>query len=562
MSNANVTERNNSEMEEEGVEASPPSTITRRNSSSSSSNNNNNNELESFPSPFSVFPALQRSESFIRRRVQKRQGQEDLLKKKKSISLNDGSDELNINNNPIDLDELEGEEEILRRHSNHGQYGILYTDNTRFRLYRREQLLAEIDSANKKGKEGHAEVLKTLRNARILVYIIDAKVCITLTDVVNGIRRTIGHVMRDQEYRNHPKNQKCLLYRDYDGRLFNLILISDYSNLSGPFKGNLESFSVLLATSLVTFLTRSLSCAFEVVTSDFRNAYLVLILGVVFIEEISLSWTNVALLVRGIPSISAYTFDTRFGTDWLRKLIILLFAVSSASTNQIFQKVCTMTGIIMTCSVLLANLGSRSWKYLHWAPVKGLSLFGNNMGTPLDPIIGYIAAIMTGICFPFLGHRQIESGGTAAIESVIRIAIVVATLFILSDYDEFQKLLVTGSEGCNQDYVNLFVGVWWAFSLIASLTILFIKDIKKDKEFDPFKRDNVFPNDEEPLLEEDHASPIGYKVPHLPEFPIDPSYAQKGLGDCCCCFHQIGIEYTFGLIIAVVVGVFICVAEL
>lgn len=114
------------------------------------------------------------------------------------------------------------------------------------------------------------------------------------------------------------------------------------------------------------------------------------------------------------------------------------------------------------------------------------------------------------------------------------------------------------AEGCNQKYVNLFVGVWWAFSLIASLTILFIKEIKKDKKFDPFKRDNVFPNDEEPLLEEDHASPIGYKVPHLPEFPIDPSYAQKGLGDCCCCFYQIGIEYAFGLIVAVVVGGFIC----
>jgi len=233
------------------------------------------------------------------------------------------------------------------------------------------------------------------------------------------------------------------------------------------------------------------------------------------------------------------------------KILILLFTVASASTDQTFGKVCTMAGVIMTCSVLLANLGSRSWKYLHWAPVK-------NMGTPLDPIIGYVAAIMTGICFPFMGHRQIESGGTAAIESVIRIAIVVATLFILSDIDDYQKLLVTGSEGCNQKYVNLFVGVWWAFSLIASLTILFIKEIKKDKKFDPFKRDNVFPNDEEPLLEEDHASPIGYKVPHLPEFPIDPSYAYKGLGDCCCCFYQIGIEYAFGLIVAVVVGGFIC----
>jgi hypothetical protein len=162
------------------------------------------------------------------------------------------------------------------------------------------------------------------------------------------------------------------------------------------------------------------------------------------IEEISLSWTNVALLVRGIPSLSAYTLDTRFGTDWLRKILILLFTVASASTDQTYQKVFTLAGVIMTCSVLLANLGSRSWKYLHWEPIRGLSFFGSNMGTPLDPIIGYVAAILTGICFPFLGHSQIESGGTAAIESVMRIAIVIAISFILSDYDDFQRLLVAG----------------------------------------------------------------------------------------------------------------------
>jgi hypothetical protein len=115
------------------------------------------------------------------------------------------------------------------------------------------------------------------------------------------------------------------------------------------------------------------------------------------------------------------------------------------------------------------------------------------------------------------------------------------------------------AEDCNQDYVNFFVGVWWALSLIASLTVLFIKEIKKEKKFDPLKRGNyIFPNDEEPLLEEDHASPIGYKVPHLPEFPVNPSYTHKGLGSCCCCFYQVGIEYALGLIVAIAVGGFIC----
>jgi hypothetical protein len=281
MPNANVS----TELDEEGIEASPRSSTTRRRRS-------NSNELESssLNGPFSVLPALQRSESFIRRRVKKREGQEVLVKKKNNIiSSKTSSDELNNDNvnNPIDLDELDDEEETIRRHSNHGQYGILSSYDDEFRSYRREQLVKEIDSANKNGKQGHAEVLESLRNARILVYIIDAKVCVTLADVVNGIRRTIGHVIRDKEHRGHPKNQKCLLYRDYDGRLFNLVLTSEYTNLEGTWKGNMESFSVVLATALVTFLVRSLSCAFELETNDFRQAYLVLILGVVFIGKLN-----------------------------------------------------------------------------------------------------------------------------------------------------------------------------------------------------------------------------------------------------------------------------------
>ena len=92
---------------------------------------------------------------------------------------------------------------------------------------------------------------------------------------------------------------------------------------------------------------------------------------------------------------------------------------------------------------------------------------------------------------------------------------------------------------------------------MASLTVLFYKEIRKDKSFDPLKRDYIFPNDEEPLLEEEHKSPIGYKVPHLPLFPVNPSYTHKGLGSFCCDF-QVVIEYIVSLIIAVTVGGFIC----
>jgi hypothetical protein len=144
--------------------------------------------------------------------------------------------------------------------------------------------------------------------------------------------------------------------------------------------------------------------------------------------------------------MSAYALtSTVAGTDWLRKLQILIFVVSSASSDDTFQKVCTLGGIILTCLILLANLGSLSWKYLNWKPFRGVPLFGNS-GTLLDPLLAYIAAIFAGICFPFMGHSKVEAGGIAAIESVMRIAAIVAGLFILSDYDACQSLLVLGCE--------------------------------------------------------------------------------------------------------------------
>jgi hypothetical protein len=166
--------------------------------------------------------------------------------------------------------------------------------------------------------------------------------------------------------------------------------------------------------------------------------------------------------------------------------------------------------------------------------------------------MAYFTAIFAGLCFPYLGHRQIESGGTAAIESVLRLSIIVAFLFVLSDHDEIQKFMVVGSEGCNQDYVNFGVGTWWALSLIASLTIVYKKDVRKGSN----KHYCVFPNDEEPLLQEDQLSPVGYKVPHLPDFPIDPSLTLTGWGPFCC--FGVGFEYALGIALAIGIGGFIC----
>ncbi|KAL3905831.1 MAG: hypothetical protein SGILL_009520 [Bacillariaceae sp.] len=510
-------------------------------------------------------PKLERTESFMRRRGKKREKQQQLWQQKHGYADDDdnngkGKNKLYTSEEDEDSEEIQDEEEMLRRSSNHGKFGVLpsslsisaHNGGCSCHSYRRDELIREIDAASQKG---YGAILKTLRDAGVLVYIIDAKVCITLHEMVDSVRQVIENVCRDSEYRDHPKNQKCLLYRDVDGRLFNLTFTSEFTSLSATWTDLLHSFSIVQALILLTFLTRSFSCGVDDELQDFRPAYLALVLGLVFSEEIGLSWTNVALLVRGIPSISAYSLVSKFGSDWPRKILILLLAVASYTTST-FQKVCTLGGVSLTCLVVLANLGSRSWKYLHWNPTMGMRSWCCGICKPFDPILAYVAAVVMGICFPYLGHRQVQSGGAAAIESVLRIALIVAGLFILSDWDEIQKFLVVGSESCNQDYVNFAVGGWWGFSLIASLTMLLRKEIHKNKKNHGNNTGCLLPNDEEPLLQEEQASPVGYKVPHLPEFPVDPSLTYEGWAPFCC--WSVGVEYIVGVLVALGVGGFIC----
>jgi hypothetical protein len=98
------------------------------------------------------------------------------------------------------------------------------------------------------------------------------------------------------------------------------------------------------------------------------------------------------------------------------------------------------------------------------------------------------------------------------------------------------------TQNCNQDYVNIGVGVWWSLSLITSLFILLRKE-----------REGIWPEDEEPLLENAHSSPVGYKVPNLPDFPIDPILAVRGVP----CVNM-KFEFMFGIAMALTLGGGMC----
>jgi hypothetical protein len=88
---------------------------------------------------------------------------------------------------------------------------------------------------------------------------------------------------------------------------------------------------------------------------------------------------------------------------------------------------------------------------------------------------------------------------------------------------------------CEQGLVNIAVGFWWGWSLLISLILVL--------RIEP---PSLWPDEEEPLLEEDQASPVGYKVPSLPDFPIDPILEQKAMIP----WLHVKVEFVIGVLMA------------
>lgn len=241
------------------------------------------------------------------------------------------------------------------------------------------------------------------------------------------------------------------------------------------------------------------------------------------------------MLVRGFPSISAQSVLSGVDSDWLRKGIVLTLLLASVANGWgSVQHILCFCGISLACLILLANLGARAWGFMQWRPIQNFGF--------MEPIVSFLAAVFTGIMFPFLGHRQVESGGKAALESTMGIALLSGIIFVLSDYDNIQRFVVMGSENCDQDTIVLTMGIWWTIATLCSVGAVYRKG-----------RQGIWPDDEEPLLLKDHASPVGFKVPNLPDFPIDSALAQRSI-------FCLGIHFELGLMLVatLAMGGFMC----
>eukprot|EP00549_Striatella_unipunctata_P008964 CAMPEP_0118712414 /NCGR_PEP_ID=MMETSP0800-20121206/24794_1 /TAXON_ID=210618 ORGANISM="Striatella unipunctata, Strain CCMP2910" /NCGR_SAMPLE_ID=MMETSP0800 /ASSEMBLY_ACC=CAM_ASM_000638 /LENGTH=240 /DNA_ID=CAMNT_0006617445 /DNA_START=558 /DNA_END=1280 /DNA_ORIENTATION=+ len=210
-------------------------------------------------------------------------------------------------------------------------------------------------------------------------------------------------------------------------------------------------------------------------------------------------------------------------------MVIFTLALAGAATGWI-QRYLTVLGAGGACAVLASNLGSRAWKFLGWKHVPSTNFLGR--------LFAFFCSVIAGICLPHLGHREMQIGGKVAMETILKTSVIVGAGFVLSDYDRVQEFIIVGSEVCDQQFVNIAVGLWWCISLMLSICMFQRNRPRQDEEA----------NFDEALVQETQSSPLGYTIPSLPNYLMDPSLIYRDEEDKSCC--TVGMEALIGIAMA------------
>lgn len=384
--------------------------------------------------------------------------------------------------------------------------------------------------------DGSQATIDQLKEFGITVYLVDSdNVDVAL------LRQVVEHVSASRSDRSKSTyaNQRCLLYRDKSGRLYNLTLNNGCDGLASTWRSLHVMYSGLQAMIAFTVLSRAYGCA-DVANSLLKSTYILFILGFLLYQEMGHVWLNVAMFIQGMPSVAAYTIITSFDSDWPRKVVILLLTITTAmDVGSVYQRYCILASIGFAMILLVANLGSRAWYFMKWKPLRGCG--GCDM--VLAPYLSLFAAVITGLLFPYIGFTRIQVGGKSAIQLIIWNCILVSLFFVASGFDIIQQVFIDPiAAACNQQGVTISVGVWIALSVSTSI-------FASQKIIPP----EPHPEDANPLLVEEQTSPVGYCVPNFPNFPIDPIHFGKQGLECC----SVQIEMLVGLLVGVGFGAFV-----
>uniref|UniRef100_A0A7S1BC40 Uncharacterized protein n=1 Tax=Corethron hystrix TaxID=216773 RepID=A0A7S1BC40_9STRA len=310
-------------------------------------------------------------------------------------------------------------------------------------------------------------------------------------------------------------SQRCLLYTDNLGRVFNVVVSGGTRGLNSAWETALTIFCGWEACLLIPMLTRCLACS-DTITVE--PGFLLLLFGFVFNNETSMTWLATTLLIRGTPSVGAYVWHSSVLTDYPRDTMLLIFAVAQYATNEKLKQTLYYIGIVLALLLVTANLGARAWKKLN------LGVIDNT--TFAAPILGCLGAIAIGLVFPYLGMRSVNGGGEDSGDNNGRLARQYVTLastftilvYYLTDYAPFVDAL--GLRYCAQASVNVAVGSWWTLATVASLSVCHKIQSAESKIIEPF-------------LKSEPASPVGWVVPSLPNIVIDPQFRGEPYNVCC-----------------------------
>lgn len=342
-------------------------------------------------------------------------------------------------------------------------------------------------------------------------------------------------------------DEKCMLYTDRMGRVFNVIISGGAEGLAKAWSSIEASYSGLLAVTVIPFLI-SVITSYE--TNDKPMAIqpiaLLLAFGLILQNETSMIWLSMSISVRGYNSVGSHVWRNGDLSDYPRLIlliILMLATIASEASDQGVAKALTLAGSTIGCLVLLSSLGSRAWKKADLGFIDTDNFF--------TPIVAIAASLTAGVCFPQMALRSVHSGtddndgnidvekilfhsdGKRARQNVTLASFATAAVYLCSKIQEVRDSL--GFQDLPQSRsgaLDFSIGLWIFLSTIVSMSLCHRIDSSASKKIEPF-------------LRREETSPVGWIVPSIPHIVIDPNLSKGKMILPCLSFGSDIICTTF-----------------
>ena len=178
----------------------------------------------------------------------------------------------------------------------------------RYLPFKQQILQMEIDGALIQNID-HNMVISKLCDMGIKVYL--------LMHDSTDLKRDLIKMMEDASYDDSATIDfnRCCLFKDENGRVFNTILAGSATGLSSAWAVSTSMFSGLNATIVMFTLVRSLALLPGSGDLGYGPLYLAVFVGSVLKEETSHSWLSSQLYISGTPSISSVALGVPFAVS-------------------------------------------------------------------------------------------------------------------------------------------------------------------------------------------------------------------------------------------------------